>query len=146
MNASGQKQVIKPWSRRSTIFPSFVGHTFAVHDGRKHVPGICDRGYGWTQASEFVATRTYRGHGKDEKKSKSKIILKGGFYFMAKDIEVPDKERKKCEEGYQTVCKIILCKGVRSESMFCIRCHQRKGCADCTRYSGVQSEICIRPD
>ena len=54
MNAAGQKQVIKTWSRRSTIFPQMVGHTIAVHDGRKHVP---------------VATRTYRGHGKDEKKS-----------------------------------------------------------------------------
>ena len=57
MNASGDKSVIKTWSRRSTIFPSFVGHTIAVHDGRKHKLG------------EFVATRTYRGHGKDEKKS-----------------------------------------------------------------------------
>ena len=45
MNASGDKSVIKTWSRRSTIFPSFVGHTIAVHDGRKHVPG-----YGWSQA------------------------------------------------------------------------------------------------
>ena len=50
--ASGDKAVIKTWSRRSTIFPSFVGLTFAVHDG------------------EFVATRTYRGHGKDEKKGR----------------------------------------------------------------------------
>ena len=63
MNASGDKSVIKTWSRRSTIFPSFVGHTFAVHDGRRHVPVGHKLG-------EFVATRTYRGHGKDEKKSK----------------------------------------------------------------------------
>ena len=49
LNASGDKQVIKTWSRSSTIFPEFVGHTFAVHDGRKHVP-VCYRGYGWTQA------------------------------------------------------------------------------------------------
>ena len=55
LNAANDKSVIKTWSRRSTIFPSFVGHTIAVHDGRKH--------------GEFVATRTYRGHGKDEKKS-----------------------------------------------------------------------------
>ena len=61
MNAAGDKTVIKTWSRRSTIFPSFVGHTFAVHDGRRHV------GH---KLGEFVATRTYRGHGKDEKKSK----------------------------------------------------------------------------
>ena len=57
MNASGDKSVIKTWSRRSTIFPSFVGHTIAVHDMVGHKLG------------EFVATRTYRGHGKDEKKS-----------------------------------------------------------------------------
>ena len=58
LNAANDKSVIKTWSRRSTIFPSFVGHTIAVHDGRKgHKLG------------EFVATRTYRGHGKDEKKS-----------------------------------------------------------------------------
>ena len=56
LNAANDKSVIKTWSRRSTIFPSFVGHTIAVHDGRKHVP-------------VYVATRTYRGHGKDEKKS-----------------------------------------------------------------------------
>ena len=64
LNASNDKQVIKTWSRRSTIFPSFVGHTIAVHDGRKHVPV-----YGH-KLGEFVATRTYRGHGKDEKKSR----------------------------------------------------------------------------
>ncbi len=58
MNAAGQKQVIKTWSRRSTIFPQMVGHTIAVHDGRKTCSGICYRGYGWTQTGEFVATRT----------------------------------------------------------------------------------------
>jgi small subunit ribosomal protein S19 len=64
-NASGDKTVIKTWSRRSTIFPSFVGHTIAVHDGRKHVPVYVTE----DMVGEFVATRTYRGHGKDEKKS-----------------------------------------------------------------------------
>ena len=67
LNASGQKQVIKTWSRRSTIFPSFVGHTFAVHDGRKHVPVYVTEDM---VGHEFVATRTYRGHDKDERKSK----------------------------------------------------------------------------
>ena len=66
MNASNDKQVIKTWSRRSTIFPSFVGHTIAVHDGRKHVP----EDMVGHKLGEFVATRTYRGHGKDEKKSR----------------------------------------------------------------------------
>ena len=49
MNAAGDKSVIKTWSRRSTIFPSMVGHTIAVHDGRKHVPVYVNRRYGWTQ-------------------------------------------------------------------------------------------------
>ena len=69
MNASGQKQVIKTWSRRSTIFPIMVGHTIAVHDGRKHVPVYVTEDMVGHKLGEFVATRTYTGHGKDEKKS-----------------------------------------------------------------------------
>ena len=69
MNESGNKSVIKTWSRRSTIFPSFVGHTIAVHDGRKHVPVYVTEDMVGHKLGEFVATRTYRGHGKDEKKS-----------------------------------------------------------------------------
>jgi len=68
-NASGDKSVIKTWSRRSTIFPQFVGHTIAVHDGRKHVPVYVTEDMVGHKLGEFVATRTYRGHGKDEKKS-----------------------------------------------------------------------------
>ena len=64
MNASGNKSVIKTWSRRSTIFPSFVGHTIAVHDGRKHVPVYVTEDMVGHKLGEFVATRTYRGHGK----------------------------------------------------------------------------------
>ena len=70
MNASDNKQVIKTWSRRSTIFPSFVGHTIAVHDGRKHVPVYVTEDMVGHKLGEFVATRTYKGHTKDEKKSK----------------------------------------------------------------------------
>lgn len=70
LNASGDKQVIKTWSRSSTIFPEFVGHTFAVHDGRKHVPVYVTEDMVGHKLGEFVATRTYRGHGKDEKKSR----------------------------------------------------------------------------
>ena len=70
LNASNDKQVIKTWSRRSTIFPSFVGHTIAVHDGRKHVPVYVTEDMVWHKRGEVVATRTYRGHGKDEKKSR----------------------------------------------------------------------------
>jgi small subunit ribosomal protein S19 len=72
LNAKGDKQVIKTWSRSSTIFPEFVGHTFAVHDGRKHVPVYVTEDMVGHKLGEFVATRTYRGHGKDEKKSKAK--------------------------------------------------------------------------
>ena len=71
LNASGDKQVVKTWSRRSTIFPQFVGHTIAVHDGRKHVPVYITEDMVGHKLGEFALTRTYRGHGKDaEKKSK----------------------------------------------------------------------------
>ena len=69
MNETGEKKVLKTWSRASTIFPEFVGHTFAVHDGRKHVPVYVTEDMVGHKLGEFVATRTYRGHGKDEKKS-----------------------------------------------------------------------------
>ena len=70
LNEKGDKQVIKTWSRSSTIFPEFVGHTFAVHDGRKHVPVYVTEDMVGHKLGEFVAKRTYRGHGKDEKKSR----------------------------------------------------------------------------
>ena len=70
LNESGDKQVIKTWSRRSTVFPQFVGHTIAVHDGRRHVPVYISEDMGGHKLGEFVLTRTYKGHGKDEKKSK----------------------------------------------------------------------------
>ena len=69
MNEKGEKRILKTWSRSSTIFPEFVGHTFAVHDGRKHVPVYVTEDMVGHTLGEFVATRTYRGHGKDEKKS-----------------------------------------------------------------------------
>ena len=70
LNADNKKEVVKTWSRRSTIFPIMVGHTIAVHDGRKHVPVYVTEDMVGHKLGEFVATRTYRGHGKDEKKSK----------------------------------------------------------------------------
>ena len=70
LNESGEKTVIKTWSRRSTIFPMMVGHTIAVHDGRKHVPLYVTEDMVGHKLGEFVATRTYSGHGKDEKKSR----------------------------------------------------------------------------
>ncbi len=69
MDRSGDKSVIKTWSRRSTIFPAFVGHTFAVHDGRRHVPVYITEDMVGHKLGEFVVTRTYRGHTKDEKKT-----------------------------------------------------------------------------
>ena len=69
MNAAGEKKVLKTWSRSSTIFPQFIGHTVAVHDGRRHVPVYVTEDMVGHKLGEFVATRTYRGHGKDEKKA-----------------------------------------------------------------------------
>jgi small subunit ribosomal protein S19 len=70
LNKKGSKEVIRTWSRRSTIFPQFLGHTFAVYDGRKHIPVYVTEDMVGHKLGEFVATRTYRGHGKDEKKKK----------------------------------------------------------------------------
>ena len=72
MNESGDKSVIKTWSRRSTIFPSMVGHTIAVHDGRKHVPVYIVEDMVGHKLGEFVLTRTYKGHDYNEKTSKRK--------------------------------------------------------------------------
>ncbi|MFB5192205.1 30S ribosomal protein S19 [Alicyclobacillus fastidiosus] len=71
-NAAGDKKVIKTWSRRSTIFPQFVGHTFAVHDGRKHVPVYVSEDMVGHKLGEFVPTRTFKGHAGDEKSSRSR--------------------------------------------------------------------------
>ncbi|MGX7014768.1 30S ribosomal protein S19 [Vagococcus silagei] len=65
-----KKQVIKTWSRRSTIFPNFVGYTIAVYDGRKHVPVYIQEDMVGHKLGEFAPTRTYRGHAADDKKTK----------------------------------------------------------------------------
>ena len=70
LNAANDKKVVKTWSRSSTILPTFVGHTIAVHDGRKHVPVYVTEDMVGHKLGEFVSTRTYRGHGKNEKKSR----------------------------------------------------------------------------
>ena len=62
MNKNGEKIVLKTWSRSSTIFPDFVGHTFAVHDGRKHVPVYATEDMVGHKLGEFAPTRTFRGH------------------------------------------------------------------------------------
>ena len=70
MNEAGEKKVLKTWSRASTIFPDFVGHTFAVHDGRKHVPVYVTEDMVGHKLGEFAPTRTYHGHDADDKKAK----------------------------------------------------------------------------
>ncbi|HDB7423923.1 TPA: 30S ribosomal protein S19 [Staphylococcus aureus] len=66
---SEKKQVIKTWSRRSTIFPNFIGHTFAVYDGRKHVPVYVTEDMVGHKLGEFAPTRTFKGHVADDKKT-----------------------------------------------------------------------------
>ena len=72
MNAANEKKVIKTWSRPSTIFPQMVGHTIAVHDGKKHVPVYITEDMVGHKLGEFAPTRTYRGHADKEKSSKVK--------------------------------------------------------------------------
>lgn len=67
-NEKGTKQVIKTWSRRSTILPDFIDHTFAVHDGRKHVPVFVTDSMVGHKLGEFAPTRTFRGHVKSDQK------------------------------------------------------------------------------
>ena len=62
MNEAGEKKVLKTWSRSSTIFPDFVGHTFAVHDGSKHVPVYVTEDMVGHKLGEFAPTRTFKGH------------------------------------------------------------------------------------
>jgi len=70
MNESNKKAVIKTWSRRSTIFPQFIGHTFGVYDGRKHVPVYVTEDMVGHKLGEFAPTRTYKGHTDDDKKAR----------------------------------------------------------------------------
>lgn len=69
MNKKGEKKVLKTWSRSSTIFPQMVGHTIAVHDGRKHVPVYITEDMVGHRLGEFALTRTFRGHGNHTEKS-----------------------------------------------------------------------------
>ncbi|MFF0830865.1 30S ribosomal protein S19 [Brevibacillus porteri] len=71
-NEKNEKRVIKTWSRRSTIFPDFVGHTFGVYDGRKHVPVYVSEDMVGHKLGEFAPTRTFKGHVDNDKKSKKR--------------------------------------------------------------------------
>jgi small subunit ribosomal protein S19 len=70
MNASGEKRMLRTWSRASTIFPEMVGHTIAVHDGRKHVPVFVTESMVGHKLGEFAPTRTFRSHVKDDRRSR----------------------------------------------------------------------------
>ena len=72
MNMNNEKRVIKTWSRASTIFPALVGHTIAVHDGKKHVPVYITEDMVGHKLGEFAPTRTFRGHSKDTEKISKK--------------------------------------------------------------------------
>jgi small subunit ribosomal protein S19 len=69
-NAKNEKRVIQTWSRRSTVFPQFVGHTFAVYNGKEHIPVYITEDMVGHKLGEFAPTRTYRGHSKSDKKAK----------------------------------------------------------------------------
>ena len=70
MNASSEKRMLRTWSRSSTIFPEMVGHTIAVHDGRKHVPVFISESMVGHKLGEFAPPRTYKGHGDDRQTSR----------------------------------------------------------------------------
>jgi small subunit ribosomal protein S19 len=70
LNESGKKTVIKTWSRRSTIIPDMIGHTIAVHDGRKHVPVFVSESMVGHKLGAFAPTRTFRGHIKDDRRAR----------------------------------------------------------------------------
>ena len=72
MNAKNEKRVVRTWSRASTIFPEMVGHTIAVHDGRKHVPVYITEEMVGHKLGEFAPTRTYRGHAGSERSSRAR--------------------------------------------------------------------------
>ena len=72
MNVKSEKKVFKTWARASTIFPEMVGHTIAVHNGHKHIPVYCTEEMVGHKLGEFAPTRTFKGHGGDEKASRVK--------------------------------------------------------------------------
>ena len=72
MNEANENKIVKTWSRASTILPSFVGHTIAIHDGRKHVPVYITEDMVGHKLGEFVPTRTFKGHKDDAKSSKAR--------------------------------------------------------------------------
>jgi small subunit ribosomal protein S19 len=70
MNTANEKRIVRTWSRASTVFPEMVGHTIAIHDGRKHVPVFISESMVGHKLGEFAPTRTFRGHEKDDRKGR----------------------------------------------------------------------------
>ena len=70
MNTANEKRIVRTWSRSSTIFPEMVGHTIAIHDGRKHVPVFISESMVGHKLGEFAPTRTFKGHVKDDRKAR----------------------------------------------------------------------------
>ena len=89
LNKAGEKKVLKTWSRASTIFPSFVGHTIAVHDGRKHVPVYITEDMVGHKLGEFVPTRTFRGHSGARPQIPSKEVRKWKHLHMLSTSACP---------------------------------------------------------
>jgi len=69
LNAAGERRVIRTWARASTVFPDMIGHTVAIHDGRRHVPIFVTEQMVGHKLGEFAPTRTYRGHGRDAERA-----------------------------------------------------------------------------
>lgn len=95
LNETDKKQVVKTWSRRSTIFPQFIGHTIAVYDGRKHVPVFISEDMVGHKLGEFAPTRTYKGHASDDKnktlreeafKCKLKLLQEQSVLLLVKHV------------------------------------------------------------
>ncbi|HHV33674.1 MAG TPA: 30S ribosomal protein S19 [Acholeplasma sp.] len=96
------KRVIQTWSRRSTIFPEFIGYTIAVYNGREHVPVYITEDMVGHKLGEFAPTRTFRQHAADRKMSKDKRSASAGAATMAKQLVVDDEddeEDESVEEG-----------------------------------------------
>lgn len=75
MNRKGERKVVKTWSRASTIFPQFVGHTIAVHDGKRHVPVFVSENMVGHKLGEFAPTRSFRGHVRSEKSTRVRPVV-----------------------------------------------------------------------
>ena len=95
LNASGKKEVIKTWSRRSTIFPQFVEHTFAVYNGKEHVPVYVTEDMVGHKLGEFVPTRKYGGHG-DDKKAKDRRMPQWKSKQQRKLSASPPRKAQTC--------------------------------------------------